>query len=365
MKVLLINNQFCIGGAGRVAAILCNELFSLGVDLHIVTDNINWPVSYSVDKSIEILPIDLNPRRSTLFQKFKKAISCIVNIRHYIKRVSPDAIIAIQADMFVRSLIANIGTRIPLIAADHNSFANFNYSSLINRVRHSLYRYADGLSILTKKDQRLLGDKFPRKEVIYNPLPFPPSKGKTVREKVVLCVGRLDAWRIKGLDTIIDMWSEMEGEFPDWSLSIAGTGEMESVEYIKNLISSHGLDGRVKLLGLVGDMRSLYEKTEIFALPSRFEGFPMALMEAMSQGCACVAFEVQKATNEMMNEECGIIVRDGDNDDFKKGLMRLMGDASLRSKFSAAAMAKSSEFTADKFGKHWLEYLHKVINIKH
>lgn len=360
MKVLLINNQFSIGGAARVATTQCNELKRLGVDLHVVTDNINWSIDYDLDKNIPVYSISVNPKASSKLQKILKAVKCIRDIRKYIKEICPDIIVAIQSDMYLRTLLAKMNIQIPLIVADHTSFSR-KQDKVTNYTRYNLYKYADGISILTYKDKKLLGTKYPQKKVIYNPLTFDVFEGCSMRRKNILCVGRLDVWKIKGFDIILKIWANIEMEHPDWQLEIAGSGGQTSMDELKSQISKLGIESRVTLLGQVNNMQKLYRTSSIFALPSRMEGFPMALLEAMSQGCACVAFEVGGSTREMLNEECGIIVSDGDNASFQSSLNQLIDKAAKRENIGEKAKVKSQEFTKEVFAKNWMAYMNDVI----
>lgn len=126
-------------------------------------------------------------------------------------------------------------------------------------------------------------------------------------------------------------------------------------------ISKLGIESRVTLLGQVNNMKNLYCHSSIFALPSRMEGFPMALLEAMSQGCSCIAYEVGGATREMLDKECGVIIPDGDNETFQSCLCKLMNDVTCREKFGDKAITKSQEFTKETFAKNWLRYINDVI----
>lgn len=360
VKVLLINNQFSIGGAARVATTQCNELKRLGVDLKVITDNINWSIDYCLDKNIPIYPISVNPKASSKLQKISKAIKCIRDIRRYIKKIHPDIIVAIQSDMYLRTLLAKIGIKIPLIVADHTSFSR-KQDIITNYTRYNLYKYADGISILTHKDENILGKKYPQKRVIYNPLTFDVYVGNSIRRKNILCVGRLDVWNVKGFDIILNIWAKIEKEHSDWQLEIAGSGSQDSINELMSQISKLGIESRVTLLGQVNNMKNLYCHSSIFALPSRMEGFPMALLEAMSQGCSCIAYEVGGATREMLDKECGVIISDGDNETFQSCLCKLMNDVTCREKFGDKAITKSQEFTKETFAKNWLRYINDVI----
>ena len=365
MKILLINNQFAIGGAARVAATMCDQFLKMNIDLHIITDNLNWPYDYKFRDGAVFHTIDLNPNLKSKKNKIKKAIQCIKNIRRFIKQVSPDVIIAIQADMYIRTLIAKSGINIPLIVADHNSFSTYAHDSITNFIRKHLYGLADGLTILTKKDAKILGSKYLHKKVIYNPLSFPPLQHNNhERQKNILCVGRLDAWQIKGFDTILSIWADLQSNYPEWKLQIAGSGNESSMQYMEQLIALNNLNGRVDLLGQVTDMQSLYQSSSIFALPSRVEGFPMSLLEAMSQGCACVAFEVNRSSNEMMGDDSGILVADNDTNSLKNALEGLIKSPQIRKNLSNNAISRSKLFSPIRFGKEWIEYINQTITHK-
>ena len=87
----------------------------------------------------------------------------------------------------------------------------------------------------------------------------------------------------------------------------------------------------------------------------------MCLAEAMSQGCSCIAFNVQGAVPEIIeNNVSGIIIDDRNLDDFACKLNDLILDESSRSDFGRNAIEKSKEFSADKFIDTWLKLLYSL-----
>lgn len=359
MKVLIVNNQFSIGGAARVASVQCNILHQMGVDIKVVTDNINWGIDYDLNHEIAQLSIDVNPKKASFIQKISKLIKCVSTIRKYIKSERPDAVIAIQADMFFRTYLAHIGIKIPLIVADHTSFTR-KQDFITDFVRYHLYKQANAISILTHKDEKILGQKYPQKRVIYNPLTYSINNLVVERKKNILCVGRLDVWHIKGFDIILDIWSNLHSLFPEWILEIAGSGDDKSISFIENRIKDLNLSHRVKLLGQITNMKDLYLHSSIFALPSRIEGFPMALMEAMSQGCACIAFNVDGAASEMLGN-AGIIIEDGNIEQFKHYLKQLLSVENKRFFLGQKAQSEVSRFSVECFGTSWLNLINDTI----
>ena len=361
MKILLINDQFERGGAGRVACIQCNGLQKRGYDIVLISDSKHWRETYLVDKTIQRRDITVKTTTPGLIAKLIKWLKCSIKIRSIIKQETPDVIIAIQSMMFLCAYIGKIGLNIPIIAADHTSFDR-KIDPIIDFVRYRLYAWADGLSILTKKDARLLGTKFPRKKVIYNPLTYPLLTTSTCRTQRVLCAGRLEDWNIKGFDRMIKMWAFLAPNNTDWKLEIAGSGTESSVSYLQDLIDNYGVSESVTLLGHVNNMKKLYEESAIFALPSRIEGFPMVLMEAMSQGCACVAFSIGGASDEMLYKNSGVIVPDGDLSKFQEELNNLMNNKELRDKCSMNALSTISKFSEDVFLDAWENMINSVVN---
>lgn len=364
MKILFLNNQFERGGAARVASILCNELYYRGYDIQLVTDWANFRHTYHIDDGVKIKQIDVAGNGQNLKNKIQKWFNCTKSIRRYIKEFKPNIIIATESIMFLCAWIANIGLRTPIIAADHTSFTR-KIDPVIDFVRYRLYSRATGLSILTKRDANTLGSKYPHKRVIYNPLSFPILKSDVKRGKNILCAGRLESWNVKGFDIILRIWSEIHQKYPEWTLDIAGdANNKDALTFIKNLISDLKLNSRVNLLGQVNDMKSFYSHSSIFALPSRIEGFPMVLMEAMSQGCACVAFSISGASDEMMGSEAGIIVKDCDLNGFKKGLEMLLNNDDMRESVSRRAIKNVSRFSVQSFVDSWEKFIEDTLNNK-
>lgn len=361
MKILLVNDQFENGGAARVACTMCNEFKSRGYDLVVVSDTVKDAVKYDLNKEIPLLKADFKPRRRDVLSRVLSMFKTAKYIRKHIKKEKPDVIIAIQANAYIRTLIANRHLHIPLIVADHTSFAR--KMDFINTItRHHFYKYADGISILTYRDERLLGDKYPQKMVIHNPLTWDLLNEKMIRRKTILAAGRFDIWKIKGFDLLLQIWGQLANIFPDWKLEIAGTGNDESLQVVNNLIMQNCVEDRVSLLGQVSDMKSLYSQSGVFALSSRIEGMPMVLLEAMSQGCPCVAFDVGGASSEMMADGGGVVVKDGDIEGFKKGLALLMSDEEERIRCSNQAVISASRFSIEEFMKKWESLIEKSIN---
>ena len=160
---------------------------------------------------------------------------------------------------------------------------------------------------------------------------------------------------------MLKIWAELAPEFPEWTLEIAGDGPADALSVINSMIKENSLEDRIHLLGQIKDMQSLYQNTSIFALPSRVEGFPMCLIEAMSQGCACLAFDLQKAVCEIVEDQVsGSIVEDGNLEEFTKELRNLINSEEKRIKYNKEARTKVAEFSVENFCNKWEDLLRQL-----
>lgn len=355
-KILILIDQMEMGGAGRVISTLLPGLLEKEYEVTLVLDNINARVFYPIPNKVKQVYIPIKERKKTGI----KQISLILYARKIIKQESPDIIIAVTFFPFFYAYYATLGMRIPIISYDHTSFGR-TMGKFVDWIRHDLYRKADKLLILTEKDSRLIGKRFSNKEVIYNPLTYPITRHKCLRNKTVLCAGRIDCWEVKGFDRMIDIWSRIAPKYRDWKLQIAGGGSQSKIEELKAMVKQTGLETQVEFLGQIFDMPALYSETSIFALPSRVEGFPMVLMEAMSQGCVCCSFEMGGAVHEMMSSTSGSVVRDGDITEFEKQIEYLINLYPNYDSLRESGYTDVSRFSCEEFYMRWDNIIKEVI----
>lgn len=167
--------------------------------------------------------------------------------------------------------------------------------------------------------------------------------------KRVLAAGRLT--RQKGFDWLIPAWAQVEAKHPDWTLRVCGEGNWR--ERLEAQVEDHGLEN-IELPGSCADMDHQMASASIFALSSRFEGFPLILCEAMSKGMAPVAFDCPTGPSEMIRDgENGLIVPLGDIDAFAAALNRMIEDDELRHRCGPAAAETGKGFKMEAIGPMW------------
>ena len=349
MKLLICIDHMTTGGAARVTSILCTGLAQRGFEVVLACDQ-QRPIVYDCGEQVCIKDNHVTRRGKSHMAGVILLIERVQRYKQLIREVQPDLIIGVEPEPYLYAHFASAGLHIPVIAVDHTSYRRKQHW-FTSWIRWRAYRWADKVSILSHADEAIVGKCLPNKIVIHNPLSFPICETETKREKLVLCVGRNDAWEVKGLDRMLRIWEGIAPTHPDWQLVIAG-------------VTNNETHPQVQLLGVVKDMQPLYRRAAIFALPSRIEGFPMSLLEAGSQGCPCIAFALGKVTEEIYEDgKSGIIVSDENEQAFAAQLSRLMNDAALRKSFSQAIREEMRRFSVETFIDTWEQLCNELCHV--
>ena len=381
MKIVIVCPTLNHGGAERVASLWAKGFAEVGHEVFFVA-NIEKEEAYSLDKKIHLLPLAY-----TKGNKVVRYIVAIKRLRSYYKKYHPDVIIGVMYACTLLAKMAELGMGIPVINTEHSAFEQpMEYPmSLSDRISKYCLNYLyDGITVLTQADHHLVGKRFKHVFVLPNPTFLKPLGKVPHKDKIVFAAGRLDAWQYKGFDILIKAWANVVSSLKSqvssegWRLQIAGTGSAESLQYLKQLRKENGVEGTVDFLGFRTDIEELYKQSEIFMLSSRYEGFGMVLIEAMSQGCACVACDYKGRQREIFEE-----LKDGRIEELKSGsyevcnngvlclpddveamagaLEKMIKDEGYRHMVRENAIMRSHSFTLDKIVDRWFDIFEQLV----
>ncbi len=357
MKLLFVINSMQGGGAARVTALLCNELIDRGEEVYMATNLSTHQLGYHLDDRVKVYSIYSKSHLTD--NKIKRLYYHVRVLRKLLKEIRPDVIIGEQEDGTLYSIIARVFLGIPLVAHRHNTFKIRGFS----RLQRLIYNSADMAVLLHRTDCDFVGDKIRKKCYIYNPCSFKTNIiTQDTKENNVIVVGSIDRWYNKGFDQMLRIWKDVSKIYSDWNLVIVGSGSEQNTRYLENLVKEYNISETVVFTGYVNNVDEYLSRSSIFALPSRVEGFPMVLNEAISQSCACVAFELFGVIPEIYTSQAVSCVKDGDIKEFAEELKNMIASDVVRINLCKKALAELENYTIESIIPKWLSLFNNLVN---
>ena len=291
------------------------------------------------------------------------------SINQTVHQVDPDILIGVSR--FKANYISSIKCRGKKIIECHEVRYNTLYDAGVNRsfpfrvfmkiygffYFRSVEHHADSVVTLTEED-KLLWKRAKHIEVIPNFSTMPIHQYSDCTPKRVIAVGRL-AWE-KGFGRLIQVWSIVSSKHPDWHLDIYGEGAM--YDTLKTLIRIYKTKN-VFFHNFTPKISLEYATSSICAVTSYFEGFSLALLEAMKHGVPCVAFDCPFGPRSIINDSySGFLVNDGDIRVFAERLCRLIEDEDLRKQFSKTSIEIANTFDVNITMNKCNEFYKQLVN---
>jgi glycosyltransferase involved in cell wall biosynthesis len=211
-----------------------------------------------------------------------------------------------------------------------------------------VYRFAEKVLTVSQEIKKIVlktyGLKDSRVLVLKNGIVFNEAPTKTAdledqlflseNKFIIIAVGRLVA--LKCFDTLIKAAAEIvDRDFKNFLVLIAGEGEEKS--RLIELVNDLKVENHVKLLGMRHDVLELITASDIFVIPSRFEGLSIAMIEAMACGLPVIASDAPGLREHVMNEENGLLFPVADYRELAEQILRLANDEDLRVRLSKGA----------------------------
>ena len=169
--------------------------------------------------------------------------------------------------------------------------------------------------------------------------------------KTILAVGRLAPE--KNHAVLLDAFAKLSPEHPDWQVKIFGEGELR--EQLTDQISELKLKDKVFLMGVTDAIHEEYQKAHILAMPSEYEGFPLALGEAMAHGLPVVGFDNASGVNFLIQHGHNGLLADGNNpvDGLTLCLKQLMTNPKFRAELGQKGVESIKLYNPKKIYDLW------------
>jgi glycosyltransferase involved in cell wall biosynthesis len=164
----------------------------------------------------------------------------------------------------------------------------------------------------------------------------------------------------KGYEYMVEAWQSVHERYPDWTLNVYGSGELH--DDVIRWIQERHLSGCMILHEPVDNIMEKYLESSIFVMSSRYEAFPMVLLEAMACGVPCVSFDCPYGPrNIIRNGEDGLLVEYLNSQALADAVCRLIEDVPLRKQFGATARQNIQRFSRDAVMHQWDELFNTLM----
>lgn len=352
MRLSLVISSLTAGGAERVMSTLANAWSARGWEIDLMTTHdAGRPPHYGLSPAIRLQSVD--PGISGPL----KQPAIVRALGRSIRNAKPDVVISFLNYTNILTLAACRGLGRPVIVSERLDPRVVDIGPAWSLMRRFTYRRCALLIAQTPTAAALYEHLAPgRVRVIANPVLRPaarPSvapKTAEIHRPTILAVGRLHPQ--KGFDLALQAMHLLDGVSPEWRLVILGEGPAR--RELESLRDKLGLADRVFLPGKVADPWIWLQKSEIFLMSSRSEGFPNALCEAMAAGMAAVSTDCPSGPSDIIIPEIdGILVPPGQPAAIAAALGRLMASEELRSRLAAAAPRVLERYALDMVLAAW------------
>ncbi|MEM1228774.1 MAG: glycosyltransferase [Planctomycetota bacterium] len=342
------------GGAERVMAGLASRLAERDhrVTLILLGDRSS---RHDVSPRVTVIPLDClatPTRRGWIGQRWRRLRTAIARGDRAGK--SFDAVLSFCDWTNVMTLAAAWGMDIPVLVAERSNPMLQTMGRPKEWLRRRLYKRARRVICLSDDVAEYLAKTTGANTlVIHSAVDGPPESDGRAAEcngpsssssdsqvLRIVAMGRLELE--KGFDRLLEALAGMDPGMRDWRLTLLGDGSLRT--QLQDRARHLGLDHRINMPGWVRPIWQELDGCDLFVLPSRYEGFPSALLEAMSAGLACVSVDLGGATDA--------IIRHGTNawrvgntvPELTEGLSKIMADDKLRRRLAKNAVEVKTRF---------------------
>lgn len=307
--------SFTIGGAEKLVVDLCNEMASKHQEVHlyIVNDYYSNALLKALDKRVHV---KLQNRKIGKGEK----ITTVIRIAKYIIQNEIDVIHcnSLNApELLLLKPILYRNSRVIFTVHDVGQYGTLSKWKVL--IRNILCDSFIAISESVRQDMVEAGANGQKISVVYNAInlsEFQGHNGKMFDRKHVIIgnVARMMPEK-KGQDILIEAIEQIQKKYPEIVCEFAGGCDVQhekAYEMLKRNVVDKNLSRNIVFRGTVIDVPSFLEKIDIFVLPSRFEGFGISLIEAMSMGIPCIASDLDGPAEIIGDNDWGELFPVGD-----------------------------------------------------
>lgn len=362
MKILQIINSHALedGGAQRLALQFHRAFRERGHDAHLLSlmrSPTDEPNTYSLGFE--------SPYRSAVVPRLR----AFLNEARW-RDVDLVHVHLFPAQLFAPLVLASLRRRVPLITTEHNTHNRRRESASWRRLDGAVYRRYARIACISEGTHqamaRWLPETAPRLRTIHNGIALPPldaPQRASTRTPIILSLGRISAQ--KNYATAIRALALLPRD--SCELHIAGKSDSAALlRQLRELARALGVENEVRFLGFRADAARLLENADLYLSTSRWEGFGLAVAEAMAAGLPVVAADVDGVREVVGGEDentprAGFLAPPDAPQKFADALATLLGSEALRREIGINARRRAQRFDIENTIASYLHLYQEVL----
>ena len=329
MKIMYLLFSFTVGGTERLVANICNQMENQNEEVHlyIINDLIDDNLLDTLNENIHVKLL----RRKV---GSKDKISPLFKVAKYIKKNKIEVVHCNSfnaPELLILSKIVNPNCKVVSTIHGMGQFENIGKNKIL--LKNWVCDKFIGISNAVAGDIVAAGIDEKKVARVYNGIEtkkYDCAKLKKYDENVIVigCVARIMP-ELKGQDILLEAIKIVKKKHPKvMALFAGGVAESQQRDYekLKKYVRDNSLEENVKFLGNVDNIPEFLNKIDICVVPSRSEGFGLALVEAMAMGVPCIASNIAGPREIISRTELGKLFESNDSDDLANKLENMIVD---------------------------------------
>jgi GalNAc-alpha-(1->4)-GalNAc-alpha-(1->3)-diNAcBac-PP-undecaprenol alpha-1,4-N-acetyl-D-galactosaminyltransferase len=332
----MVISDLSAGGAERVFSQLANAWAAEGRLVLVVTLSDEKADFFRLSPQIRRISVGGLAPSHGLVGAIGANIRRLIALRRAFKACGAPRVLSFTGSMNAMTVLAAWGLGLQICISERNDPERQSLGRVWDFMRRRTYPMADRVTANSHGALSSLAQFVPADKLMFVPNPIAQSQSSASvphSGPMILNVGRLTPQ--KGQDVLIDAFARIASANKEWRLAFVGKGKCDVA--LRQRAERLGIADRVAFVGRVNDPFPYYRAAEIFALPSRFEGSPNALLEAMNTSLPCIVSDASDGPLEYVEDgKTGLVVASGDVEQLAAALVKLMQAPDLRARLGQA-----------------------------
>jgi glycosyltransferase involved in cell wall biosynthesis len=313
--------------------------------LHIAVQLNFLPLSFGIG-----IPGNPITRKLILFRNIRQ-------LKKHLNQQAPEVIITTEYPFSAATVLSGAGKKARIIAWEHQHHNWVKKNKFWSWLQEKTYPRLEQIVCLNKSEAAHF-NRYAPVTVIPNFIEQVYEDNQSYHKKQLLTVG----WLIprKGTDLLLPVAKNVLNAFPDFTWKLVGDGELKGK--VQDFIRDENLEGRL-LLQPPGktEIDSVYRESGLFVLPSRFEAFPMVLLEALSYGIPCISFNCPSGPSDIItNKEDGWLIEPENTAQLTEAIIQLLKEPDQRVLMAKSALKNIRRFDKENIYPLWATLLNKT-----